>query len=264
MTTTVTNNIATAQSRKQIPTVSIYGLPFSKMSMDETIAKLTEAIANRETMHVITANPIMVMSAIEDQAYYNMMRTAELIVPDGTGVVWAANYVGEPVAERVPGFDILHRLMALGESKGWSVYLLGTDQQTIDQAAANLKQKYPGTRIAGVRNGYFGPDQDAEVVAEIRAAQPDILFVARSASTQEPWIARYKGELGVPVIMGVGGSFDIIAGKLKRAPKLFQKLRLEWFYRLLQEPYRYKRMLVLPKFVIKVIREKEKVTKARP
>jgi bacterial polymer biosynthesis proteins, WecB/TagA/CpsF family len=264
MTTTVTNNVETAQSHKQIPTVSIYGLPFSKMGMDETIATLASAIDNRKTTHVITANPIMIMSALEDPSYYSMMRTAELIVPDGTGVVWAAGYVGQPVAERVPGFDILHRLMALGESKGWSVYLLGTDQQTIDQAAANLKQKYPGTRIAGVRNGYFGPEQDAEVVAAIQQAKPDILFVARSATTQEPWIARYKAELGVPVIMGVGGSFDIIAGKLKRAPKLFQKLRLEWFYRLLQEPYRYKRMLVLPKFVIKVVREKEKVTKARP
>lgn len=262
--TTITNDRATTNSLKQIPTVSIYGLPFSKLGMDETISRLTEAIDHRVVTHVITANPIMVMSAVEDQAYYSMMRTAELIVPDGTGVVWAAGYVGEPVAERVPGFDILHRLMALGEAKGWSVYLLGTDQQTIDTAAANLKQKYPRTRIAGVRNGYFGPEQDEEVIAAIREAKPDILFVARSASTQEPWISRYKKDLDVPVIMGVGGSFDIIAGKLKRAPKLFQKLRLEWFYRLLQEPYRYKRMLVLPKFVIKVIREKEKVTKARP
>jgi N-acetylglucosaminyldiphosphoundecaprenol N-acetyl-beta-D-mannosaminyltransferase len=264
MTTTITNNGTTTNSSKAIPTVSIYGLPFSKMGMEETIARLTAAIDHREVTHVITANPIMVMSALDDPAYHSMMRTAELIVPDGTGVVWAAGYVGEPVAERVPGFDLLHRLMALGESKGWGVYLLGTDQQTIDQAAANLKQQYPRTRIAGVRNGYFGPEQDAEVIAAIREAKPDILFVARNAATQEPWIARYKSELGVPVIMGVGGSFDIIAGKLKRAPKLFQKLRLEWFYRLLQEPYRYKRMLVLPKFVIKVIREKEKVTKARP
>ncbi|WP_237179006.1 WecB/TagA/CpsF family glycosyltransferase [Paenibacillus sp. MMS18-CY102] len=248
----------------KVPTVSIYGLPFSKLNMNDTVAYLTEAIDQHRITHVITANPIMIMSAQEDPAYHAMMRTAEMIVPDGAGVVWAAGYVGEPVAERVAGFDLLHRLMAVGETRDWSVYLLGTDQQTIDTAAANLQRKFPRVRIAGVRNGYFGPEQDAEVVAAIREAKPDMLFVARSASTQEPWISKYKAELDVPFIMGVGGSFDIIAGKLKRAPVLFQKLRLEWFYRLLQEPSRYKRMLVLPKFVLKVIREKEKVTKTRP
>ncbi|GFN32676.1 WecB/TagA/CpsF family glycosyltransferase [Paenibacillus xylaniclasticus] len=264
MTTSISKNKAASESVKQVPTVSIYGLPFSKLNMNDTVAYLTDAIEQRSVTHVITANPIMVMTAVEDPGYHAMMRTAELIIPDGTGVVWAAGYVGEPVAERVPGFDLLHRLMDVGQTKGWSVYLLGTDQQTIDTAADNLRLKFPRTRIVGVRNGYFGPEQDAEVVAAIREAKPDILFVARSATTQEPWIARYKHELNVPLVMGVGGSFDIIAGKLKRAPKLFQKLRLEWFYRLLQEPSRYKRMLVLPKFVIKVIREKEKVTKASP
>ncbi|WP_127533483.1 WecB/TagA/CpsF family glycosyltransferase [Paenibacillus kobensis] len=265
MTTSILPNKAAAgELPNRVPTVSIYGLPFSKLNMDDTVSYLTGAIERRSVTHVITANPIMVMTAVDDPGYHAMMRTAELIIPDGTGVVWAANYVGEPVAERVPGFDLLHRLMDVGQSKGWGVFLLGTDQQTIDQSADNLRIKFPRTRIVGVRNGYFGPEQDAEVIAAIREAKPDILFVARSAATQEPWISRYKHELNVPLVMGVGGSFDIIAGKLKRAPKLFQKLRLEWFYRLLQEPARYKRMLVLPKFVIKVIREKEKVTKTSP
>lgn len=233
------------------------------MSMDETVNYLTEAIEQKRQTHVITANPIMVMSAVESQDYYKMMRKAELIVPDGAGVVWAANYVGTPVAERVTGFDLLHRLMQEGEKRKWTAYLLGTSQEVIEAAAEKLQLQYPQVRIVGYRNGYFGADQDAEVVEAIRQAAPDLLFVARGAETQEPWIAKYKKQLGVPFIMGVGGSFDIVAGKLKRAPMLFQKLRLEWFYRLLQEPKRLPRMMVLPRFVVKVVRDKENVKKPR-
>jgi N-acetylglucosaminyldiphosphoundecaprenol N-acetyl-beta-D-mannosaminyltransferase len=122
--------------------------------------------------------------------------------------------------------------------------------------------QYPGIVIAGFRDGYFGPDEDEAVVSEIMAANPDILFVARGADSQEPWIAKYKSKLAIPVMMGVGGSFDVISGKSRRAPKAFQKLRMEWFYRLLKEPTRYRRMLALPKFALKVLRDKDKVTKA--
>ncbi len=249
---------------KQLPTVPIYGIPFSKVSMDETVNYLIEAIEGRQVTHVITANPIMIMSAVEDPNYSAMIRRADLIVPDGAGVVWAAKYVGQPVAERVTGFDLLHRLLQEGETRKWKAYLLGTSQEIIEAAAEKLQLQYPQVKIVGYRNGFFGPDQDEEVVEEIRAAAPDLLFVARGADTQEPWIVKYKHKLGVPLIMGVGGSFDVVSGKLKRAPDIFQKLRLEWFYRLLQEPKRYKRMLVLPKFVVKVVRDKENVTKPRP
>lgn len=153
--------------------------------------------------------------------------------------------------------------MQEGEKRKWTAYLLGTSQEVIEAAAEKLQLQYPQVRIVGYRDGYFGADQDAEVIEEIRQAAPDLLFVARGAETQEPWIAKYKKQLGVPFIMGVGGSFDIVAGKLKRAPILFQKLRLEWFYRLLQEPKRLPRMLVLPKFVVKVVRDKENVKKPR-
>ncbi|WP_082360986.1 WecB/TagA/CpsF family glycosyltransferase [Bacillus sp. FJAT-28004] len=232
--------------------------------MDETVNYLIEAIEGRQVTHVITANPIMIMSAVEDPNYSAMIRRADLIVPDGAGVVWAAKYVGQPVAERVTGFDLLHRLLQEGETRKWKAYLLGTSQEIIEAAAEKLQLQYPQVKIVGYRNGFFGPDQDEEVVEEIRAAAPDLLFVARGADTQEPWIVKYKHKLGVPLIMGVGGSFDVVSGKLKRAPDIFQKLRLEWFYRLLQEPKRYKRMLVLPKFVVKVVRDKENVTKPRP
>lgn len=191
----------------------------------------------------------------------NVMKQAELIVPDGTGVVWAANYVGHPVPERVAGFDLLHELLAAGENYHWKVYLLGSTSEVIQATAKRVHELYPAITVCGKRDGFFGPKEDEAVIAAIREANPDLLFVARGADTQEPWIGKYKEQLGVPVMMGVGGSFDVISGRTKRAPKLFQKLRAEWLYRLLKEPSRYKRMLALPKFAAKVMREKENVTK---
>ncbi|MEK3911957.1 WecB/TagA/CpsF family glycosyltransferase [Paenibacillus sp. FSL H7-0331] len=227
--------------------------------MNETVNLITHMIESREPHQIITANPIMVMSAVDSSTYMQLLQAADLVVPDGAGIVWAANYVGNPVAERVTGFDLLHRMMQLGEPKGWKVYLLGASPEMIEAAASSLKRQYPALQLVGYRDGYFQADEDAAVIANIREHDPDILLIGRSADKQEPWIAQYKQQLRVPVIMGVGGSFDVLSGKLKRAPVMFQRLRLEWFYRLLQEPWRYKRMLVLPKFVMKVIREKKNV-----
>jgi len=244
-----------------VPTVPIYGIHFSKMNMQDTIEHLTAAILSGKPHQVITANPIMVMAALNDPSVMRVMKQADLVVPDGTGVVWAAKYVGQPVAERVTGFDLMHNLLHVGESYRWKVYLLGTAPDTVAEAARRLQAQYPSIDIVGYRDGYFKADQDAEVIAEIRKAAPDMLFVARGADTQEPWIGKYRNELGVPLVMGIGGTLDIIAGKLKRAPIIFQKLRLEWFYRLLKEPKRFFRMLALPQFVVKVIRDRDNVTK---
>ncbi|MBO2944865.1 WecB/TagA/CpsF family glycosyltransferase [Paenibacillus sp. F411] len=243
------------------PTVPIFGIPFSKLDFKDTVAYLTEAVESGRPHQVITANPIMVMAALEKPAYKQMMLGADIIVPDGTGIVWAASKGGEPVAERVTGFDLVHELFRAGEMKRWRFYLLGTTPEVIQAAAERLQMQYPAAIVAGYRDGFFGPEQDQEVIADIRKAEPHILLVARGAETQEPWIARYKEDLGVPLMMGVGGTFDIVSGKSKRAPKLVQKMRMEWLYRLLREPTRFKRMLALPKFAVKVLREKENVTK---
>lgn len=247
----------------RIPTVPIFGIRVSKLDMQETVAYLIDAVSNRKPHQVITANPIMVMAALDNPAYMKIMTSAELVVPDGTGVVWAAEKGGDPVKERVAGFDLLHELLKAGEARGWRVYLLGSTPEVIQETANRLQLQYPGVTIAGYRDGFFGPEADDEVISGIVAARPDLLFVARGADTQEPWIAQHKERLAVPVMMGVGGSFDVISGKSKRAPIVFQKLRLEWFYRLIKEPTRYKRMLALPKFALKVSREKDTVTKTR-
>lgn len=245
-----------------VPKVSIFGVPISKLGFRDTIEFLVGAIESRKPHQVITANPIMVMTAMESQPYMSLMKQAELVVPDGAGVVWAAGYVHNPVKERVPGIEIMQELLRLAEERQWGVYLLGASPEVIGAAADKIRQQHPKLRLVGVRDGYFGADQDQAVIEGIQLAAPDLLFVGRSADKQEPWIAEHKDALGVPVMMGVGGSFDVLSGKLKRAPKMFRQLRIEWLYRLLQEPYRYKRMLVLPKFALKVIREKENVQKA--
>lgn len=245
----------------KIPVVHIFGVPVSKMGMDQTVEYVSEVIREKKPHQVITVNPIMVMAAVDNPEYLAMMKRAELIIPDGTGVVWAAQYIENPVSERVPGIDFIHRLFEIGQNRKWKVYFLGASREVVEAAAHNIQRQYPRLQIVGVRDGFFTADDDQAVIADIVQAQPDILLVGRSADKQETWIDQYKHQLNVPVMIGVGGSFDVISGKLKRAPILFQKLRLEWFYRLLQEPWRYKRMLMLPKFVVKVIREKENVQK---
>lgn len=245
----------------KLSTVSLYGVKISRLTMADTVRYLTEAIRLRKPHQVVTINPIILMAGLDNPDYMAMLRRAELIVPDGTGVVWAAGYIGRPVAERVPGIELTHRLLEIGEQFGWKVYLLGTSPETIRIAAEKLRERYPKIQWAGVRDGFFGEAQNDEVVAEIVRAAPDILLVGRNTWGQDPWIDRYRDRLNVPVMMGVGGSFDVIAGKLKRAPAAFRRLRLEWLYRLLQEPKRFPRMLALPKFVVKVVREKENLKK---
>ncbi|TJY42036.1 WecB/TagA/CpsF family glycosyltransferase [Cohnella pontilimi] len=231
------------------------------MNMKQTVDYLVQAVESQRTHRIVTGNPIMLMAGLEDAGFHRALRTADLVVPDGAGVVWAARHVGQPVPERVAGFDLMHELLREGDRRHWKVYLLGTTQEIISSAHEKLSRQFPGVRFVGYRDGYFTDREDGAVIAAIREAKPDLLFVARSLMTQEPWLEKYQDALQVPVMMGVGGSFDVVAGKLKRAPAIFRKLGLEWFYRLLQEPSRLPRMLVLPRFALKVMKDGEKVLK---
>lgn len=238
--------------------VTILGISVSKMNMQETVQYLTEAIQHNTSHQVVTINPIMVMLALDDPRFMAAFTQADLVIPDGTGIVWAANRQGNPVQERVAGYDLLHELMQTGMNHHWKVYLLGASPDVVKEAAARLQDLYPGIEVVGHRDGYFSLEDSEQVIDEIRQAAPHILFVANTPEKQDLWIHEQRDQLDIPVMMGVGGSFDVIAGKVKRAPKLFQKLRLEWFYRLVLEPTRFKRMLALPKFMLKIIRANEK------
>jgi len=235
---------------------SLFGVKISKMNMDETAAYAEAAIANKQPHHIITVNPIMLMEGLSNACFLQVLRTADVVIPDGAGVVWAANYLGNPVTEQVPGIDLIHRLMEIGHHKGWKVYLLGASPEVVRETARTLEKAYPGIKIVGIHDGFFTNQEEPLIFKDIRRASPDILLVGRSMHKQDPWISWNKEKLQIPIMMGVGGSFDVISGKLRRAPSLFRKLRIEWLFRLIQQPWRYRRMLALPKFMWKVMRER--------
>ena len=245
----------------KIPKINIFNVPFSNMTMQDTKQYLIEQIEAGNQQHVITANPIMVMSAMKNDAMMKVMHQANLIVADGAGVIWASQQAKAPIVERVAGIELMHELLSAGEKRHWKVYLLGTDEATISSAAEILQLRYPQIRIVGFRDGFFTAEQDKQVIEDINKLQPDLLFVARGAHNQEPWIAEHRHSLNAKLIMGVGGSFDVISGKLNRAPKWMQKAKLEWLFRLVQEPKRLPRMMDIPKFMVKVYKNKSQLTK---
>jgi N-acetylglucosaminyldiphosphoundecaprenol N-acetyl-beta-D-mannosaminyltransferase len=244
--------------------VNILGVPFSKLTMDETVALLAKQVEADSTtpFHVITANPEIVISAEKDPVVKAAAREAGLITPDGIGVVMASRWKQEPVSERVAGYDLLLGLLNEGNRKKWSFYFLGSDEETNEQAADIISRKYPNIVIAGRHDGYFR-DKESDVIADIGQVKPDVLVVALGAPRQEKWIYEHKQKLQAKVILGVGGSLDVIAGKVKRAPVFWQKLNLEWMYRLLSQPTRWRRQLALPEFAVKAYIEARQQRKKR-
>lgn len=232
--------------------VNILGVPFSKLTMAETVSLIGETVeqSRDKLFHVITANPEFVMGTLDDPELKKISEDTELITPDGIGIVMAAKWNGEPVAERVAGYDLLLRLLEEGDHQRWSFYFLGSSEEVSRLATDKILERYPNVRIAGRHNGFF-KEKEAEIIAQINDAKPDFLIVALGAPRQEKWIYENKHRLHTKVAVGVGGSLDVIAGKVKRAPAIWQKLNLEWFYRLLIQPSRWKRQLALPKFAIR-------------
>ncbi|SFJ24009.1 N-acetylglucosaminyldiphosphoundecaprenol N-acetyl-beta-D-mannosaminyltransferase [Paenibacillus sp. UNC496MF] len=238
--------------------VNILGVPFSKMTLSDTVkliqAKLAaDARAETKPFHLITANPEIVMAAKGQPELRRIVEEADLITPDGIGVVLAAKWQGTRIPERVTGYDMLIRLLEGAAASGFSLYVLGADEETNAKAVDIIKAKYPGVEIAGRHNGFFKGDQENEIVADIARKRPDLLIVALGAPNAEKWIYKHKSRLNAKVAFGVGGSLDVIAGKVKRAPVVWQKLNVEWLYRLLKQPSRWRRQLVLPKFALTIL-----------
>jgi N-acetylglucosaminyldiphosphoundecaprenol N-acetyl-beta-D-mannosaminyltransferase len=235
--------------------VTIMKVPFSKLNLHDTVQKLTEQVEKQEErlFHLITANPEIVMVARQDALLQTIMAEAGMITPDGIGIVLASKWQREPLQERVTGYDILMGLLESGNTKGFSIYLLGADEQTSLKAAEVIGRQYPGVRIAGRHHGFFSSEQEPEIVSAIRTSRPDILVIAMGAPYSEKWIYKYKDVLQAKVAFGVGGSLDVMTGKVKRAPLLWQKIHLEWLYRLLSQPSRWRRQLLLPKFALSVL-----------
>lgn len=203
---------------------------------------------------VVTLNPELLFKAQFERELLDIVNRAQLVTADGAGIVWACRVAGQPVPERVTGIDLMIKLVERAAKRGWRLFLLGAEPGVAEEAAERLKRRYPGLQIAGTYHGYFKPGEDEKVINIIRDARADLLFAAMGAPKQEIWVDRYLERLGVKMAVGVGGSFDVIAGRARRAPVWMQRLHLEWLGRFLMEPWRWRRMLVLPKFAWLVLK----------
>lgn len=242
----------------------LWGIPIDRVDGETTMAIFEELMEAPGCSMIVTPNSEIIMAASKDAELERLLCEADLMIPDGIGLVYASKILKQPLAERVTGIDFADRALARLAEEGKSVYFLGSKPDggggvSVARMAADRKaQEHPGLVIAGTRDGYFKPEDEAEIVAQINASGAELLLVALGSPKQEKFIQRHRCELKVKVAIGVGGSLDVWAGTLKRAPEFFRKHGLEWLYRLIQEPSRYKRMAVLPLFMIKVI-----VTKGR-
>jgi N-acetylglucosaminyldiphosphoundecaprenol N-acetyl-beta-D-mannosaminyltransferase len=206
------------------------------------------------TRQVATVNPEFVMRARVDEQFRRVLEGAELCLADGIGVVWAMRRQGCPQYERVAGSDLVPQLAGLCARRGWRPFLLGSRPGVAADAARRLEADHPGLRVAGVHVGSPAPEDDEETLGLIRAARPDLVLVAYGAPQQELWIARNRASLGVPVAIGVGGTFDFLAGRIRRAPRWLRQAHLEWLWRLALQPARLRRMAVLPVYALAILR----------
>lgn len=237
--------------------VSILGVNFYKSTMDEMTKLLTNSMEEKRKAFVVTANPEIVMYAREDDEYKKLLDQASYIVPDGIGVVKAAQILGDPLPERVPGYDLMHQLLINANNNNKRLYMLGAQQEVIEKAVDTVKTDYPKIDLVGWHNGFFDWEDDT-LSKQIKELEPDLILVALGVPRQERWIATHYDQFDKGVFIGVGGSFDVLAGTMQRAPEIWQKLNVEWLYRLMKQPSRWRRMLALPHFALKVFGQKLK------
>jgi N-acetylglucosaminyldiphosphoundecaprenol N-acetyl-beta-D-mannosaminyltransferase len=234
---------------------TILGVDVSTDNYDSLTSKLLKKIDNREKAFIVAINPEKIIKAQDDPSLMKLLNTADFQIPDGIGVILASKFKGGQIRERVTGIDMMLKLCETAAKHQKKIFLYGGKPGRADEAKVKLEEMYPGIQIAGTLHGY---EKDQQVVRQtINQSQADIIFVAMGSPAQENWIIANKETLHPSVYQGVGGSFDVISGKIERAPESFQKLGLEWLYRLMKEPWRIKRQAVLPLFLIKAITSKK-------
>ena len=234
--------------------VEILNCPIDTMDMNATIALIDASIQKNNRIHHVVVNAAKLVNMRRDERLRDSVINCDIINPDGQSVVWAAKFLGKPLKERVAGIDLMTALVELARERKYKIFLLGAAEET----ARAVAEKYGAEIVAGYRSGYWSETEAAAVVAQIAASRAQMLFVAVSSPKKEIFLNRYKDTIDVPFIMGVGGAFDVIAGKVKRAPRWMQKSGFEWLYRIIQEPRRmWKRYLVTNSvFIYLVLKEK--------
>lgn len=218
--------------------IEMMGCQIDNLSMEETLQAIEGFIASGKPHQHVVVNVDKLVKAQNDPELRKIINDCALINADGMPVVWASRLLGKPLKERVAGVDLCDALLRRAADKGWRVYLLGAKEEVVAKVRQIYSDRYPQLLFAGHRNGYWQPEQEQQVVDEITAARADLLFVAISSPKKEQFLGAYQAQMRIPFAMGVGGTFDVFAGKVKRAPVWMQKTGLEWFYRFLQEPTR--------------------------
>jgi len=225
--------------------VDLLGCPIDNLSRAETVDCIDRWIQDRRPCQHVVVNVDKLLKVRKDQALYDIIAGCGIINADGMPLVWVSRWLGTPLKERVTGIDLMEDLIALAAQRGYAVFFLGARQPVVEAVTEIYRTRFPALRIAGHRNGYWTPEEEREVVRQIKQSGADILFVAMGSPRKEIFLNQYRQELGPPFVMGVGGSFDVVAGKTRRAPQWMQHWGLEWLFRFLQEPKRmWKRYLV--------------------
>ena len=235
---------------------TVLGIQVNTESYDDLLPIVFEQIEKEQKSLIVAINPEKIIKAKEDPALKTLLNNAEFQIPDGIGVILASKIQKGHITSRVTGVDMMLRLCEEAAKRGKPIFLYGGKPGVADKAAEKLKELYPMIQIAGTQDGYEKDNQ--KVLDKINKAKPDLLFVAMGSPKQENWINSNRGQLYPTIYQGVGGSFDVLAGTVKRAPEAFQKVGMEWFYRLMKEPQRIKRQIALPLFLLEVARNSKK------
>lgn len=250
--------------------IKLFQVGIDQVDNQKTIQKIEEFIVSKKPHQIVTPDTLAVLRARKDPEYHAILKSADLVTPDGAGILWAATTLNYPLSERVTGIDIIHNICQLAAKKGYSLYLLGSYPGVASEAALNLTEKYPGIKIAGTHHGYFSCEdsqncedvknsnsgknkEEEEIIAEIKEKRPDILLAGMGVPKQEKWISKNLDKLDIPVCMGVGGSFDVLSGRIPRAPLWMQRHGMEWIYRSIKQPNRVFQVFALFYFIWLVI-----------
>jgi N-acetylglucosaminyldiphosphoundecaprenol N-acetyl-beta-D-mannosaminyltransferase len=223
----------------------VLGCEIDRLDMADTLERCRRAIDERRYTQHVSINAAKLVSLKRQPELREVIERCQLINADGQAVVWASRLLGDPLPARVAGIDLMNELIAMAEEHGYRIYILGARADVLQTAVGRLRERHPKLVIAGFHHGYFTDEESPKIAAEVRARHPDILFVAMTSPRKEQWLGEYGSTLDVPLLMGVGGSIDVVAGITKRAPRVWQRTGMEWLYRLLQEPRRLAQRYVL-------------------
>ena len=239
--------------------VCIMGIEYANATLEEIADECFSFTASREAKVVVTPNGEIAERAYKDSAFGEVISAADIAVPDGVSVKLAAKRCGTPIKERVPGIELANELIRRLDVSGGNLFLFGGAEGVAEDAAVNISAEHPRITISGKCNGYF--DNDADIIAQINSASPDVLFVCLGSPKQEEWMIANRGKISCGVMLGLGGTLDVLAGKVKRAPAFWRKIGCEWLYRTIKQPSRIKRIVKIPVFVLSAKRRTKKHNK---